>query len=244
MQQHNQVSWSKYLIVFLITLGLFFSAWYLSNTFSNKKLKELQSIQDNISLDLLSSETQFDLLGDLDCSQISNSVLSQELNDLSQKIEYSETNLGKSDEVIRLKKLYSLLEIKDYLLMKRMSEKCGQKNVFIFYFYTTKENCSECVKQGYVLTALREKYPALRVYSFDYGLDLSVISTLIHLYKIEDTKLPAIVSDRNVYTGFKSVEEIETLIPKLKDTLPVETTTKATDSSKQSTSSKSTTTGQ
>jgi hypothetical protein len=104
--------------------------------------------------------------------------------------------------------------------MKEISERCGQKTVFILYFYTTSDNCSECVRQGYVLTELRKKYPGLRVYSFDYGLNLAAIETLISIYNIEDTKLPAIVSDRKVYTGYRSVEAIEALIPKLKEILP------------------------
>ena len=106
-----------------------------------------------------------------------------------------------------------------------MSFSCGQKSVFVLYFYTTSDNCSECVKQGYALTALKEKYPALRVYSFDYGLKLSAIETLEKIYHIKDTELPAMVSYGNVYTGFHSVEDVEKLIPKLKDTLPVATST-------------------
>jgi hypothetical protein len=219
--------WKKYLIVFFITLGLFLTAIYASEKIAGKKLNELKAIQDNISIDLLSSETQYALLNELDCSQVSpNSVLSEELNNISKKIEYSENNIGKSDELTRLKQSYSLLEIKDYLLMKELASRCGQKSVFVLYFYTTSENCSECVKQGYALTALKEKYPALRVYSFDYGLNVSAVETLEKIYHIKDTELPAMVSYGKVYTGFHTVEDVEKLIPKLKDTLPVATSTK------------------
>jgi hypothetical protein len=229
----NKNNLSKYIIVFLITLGLFVTVFYVSNTLTNKKLSELTTIQNNISTDLLSAETQYSLLGELDCSQVSNSVLSDQLNELSKKIDYLESSSGKSDELTQLEKQYSLLEIKDYLLMKAITKRCGQKSVFILYFYTTSENCSECVKQGYVLTDLREKYPALRVYSFDYGLNLSAVETLIKVYNIEDTKLPALVSDGNIYTGFHSVEDIEKLIPKLKDTLKVVPVTKSADTVNQ-----------
>ena len=157
-------------------------------------------------------------------------MLSDELNDISKKIEYSDNNLDKSEQLTQLKESYSLLEIKDYLLMKELANRCGQKSVFVLYFYTTSDNCSECVKQGYALTALKEKYPGLRVYSFDYGLNLSAVETLEKIYNIKDTELPAIVSSTNVYTGFHSVEDIEALIPKLKDTLA--TSTSATTTTK------------
>ena len=228
----RNIDWRKYVIVFFITLSLFVLALYLSNVLSNKKLSELKTIQDNISIDLLSSETQYSLLNDLDCSQVSpNSVLSDELNDISKKIEYSDNNLDKSEQLTQLKESYSLLEIKDYLLMKELANRCGQKSVFVLYFYTTSDNCSECVKQGYALTALKEKYPGLRVYSFDYGLNLSAIETLEKIYDIKDTELPAMVSSGKVYTGFHSVEDIEKVIPTLKDMLATSTTMEATTTS-------------
>lgn len=230
IEQKNNIDWKKYVIVFFLTLTLFLLALFASNTLNNKKLSDLQTIQDNISIDLLSSETQYSLLGDLDCSQVSpNSLLSDELNDLSKKIEYSESSIGKSDDLTRLKESYSLLEIKDYLLMKELASRCDQKSVFILYFYTTSDNCSECVKQGYALTSLKEKYPALRVYSFDYGLNLSAVETLEKIYGIKDTLLPAIVSDGKVYTGFHNVDDIEKLIPKLKTILPVENMASTTE---------------
>ncbi len=220
-QSYNQngAGWSKYVVVFLITLAIFATIFYVSSALTKKKVAELDTIQNNIATDLLSAETQYSLLGDLDCSQVSNSVLSDQLNELSRKIEYLESSSGKTDELTQLEKQYSLLEIKDYLLMKEITKRCGQQSVFILYFYTTSDNCSECVKQGYVLTDLREKYPALRVYSFDYGLNLSAVETLIKIYGIKDTELPALVSDRKVYTGVHSVEDIEKLIPTLAATL-------------------------
>jgi len=74
-----------------------------------------------------------------------------------------------------------------------------------------------------VLTALRDKYPELRVYSFDFSTDLSAVRSMLDIFKIEDTKLPALVIDDNVLTGFQSVEELESRIKesfKLQETKP------------------------
>src|ERR1700740_3532513 len=105
----NHIDWKKYLIVFLITTGLFLTAIYLSNYFGNKKINELKAIQDTISIDILSSETQFSLLSDLSCKNISDSVLSSELGELGSKLEWSQSNLGATPEVTYLRKYYSLL---------------------------------------------------------------------------------------------------------------------------------------
>jgi thiol-disulfide isomerase/thioredoxin len=204
----NHIDWKKYLIVFLITLGLFFTASYVSNYFGNKKIDQLQGIQDQIAIDILSSETQFSLLSELSCKNISDSVFSSELSELGTKLEWSESNLGDTEEVSYLKKYYSLLQIKDYLLAKKISDRCKVKSAFILYFYTTAENCTLCREESLVLSKLRAEYPELRVYSFDYSTDLSAVKAMIEIYKIKDTELPALVIDGDVLTGFHEVEEL------------------------------------
>lgn len=203
------IDWKKYVIVFLITLGLFGFASYLSSYFGDKKISELNLIQDEIAIDILSSETQFSLLKDLSCKNLANYAFSAELEELGGKLSWSQENLGANREVENLRKYYSLLEIKDYLLLKNISERCKVKYAFILYFYTTAENCSECERQSVVLSTLREKYPELRVYSFDYSTDLSAVRAMLQIYKIEDTKLPAVILDDELLTGFRPIEELE-----------------------------------
>lgn len=214
---NNSTDWKKYLIVFFITLGLFLTASYLSSYFSTKKVNELKNIQDNIAIDILSSETQFSLLSELSCKNVDTGGLSSELHELGQKLAWGEENLGKTEDVKYLKKYYSILQIKDYLLMKKITERCGVKSAFILYFYTTLENCSECEKQGLVLSNLKDKYPDLRIYSFDYSIDLSPVRSMLDIYKIEDTKLPALVLDDEVYTGFSEKDFLEEKITKAFD---------------------------
>jgi hypothetical protein len=220
MHQHEPNDWKKYVIVLFITSTIFISGLWLSNYLSNKKINQLKSIESSISLDLMSSETQFDLLQELSCKDIATAnVLSSELNSLADKISYSENNIGLENvDVISLKKSYSILEIKDYLLMKRITERCGEKSIFILYFYKN-DKCDDCTKQGYVLTALKEKYPDLRVYSFDYNLDLSAIRAMTSIYKVTDN-LPAIVINGKVYNGLQSLEEIEKTFPQLETIKP------------------------
>ena len=211
---NNKIDWKKYLIVFLITVGLFLTASYLSNYFGNKKIDQLKLIQNKISIDILSSETQFSLLSELSCKNISDSVYTPELGELGNKLEWSQNNLGAAEEVSYLKKYYSLLQIKDYLLSKKISERCGVKSAFILYFYTTLDSCTLCEKQGLVLTSLREKYPELRVYSFDYSTKLSAVEAMLQIYKIKDTELPAVVLDDELLTGFHGIDELDRRVQK------------------------------
>ena len=210
------MEWKKYVYTFLITAIIFVTAIFVSNYFSQKKINEIQNIESQISVDILSSETQFSLLSELSCKEIGNSSLTKEIGELSDKLSYTEESRGSSDtEVINLKKYYSLLEIKDYLLGQKIFERCGKKTLSIIYFYSNKGGCPDCQKEGFVLTKLRADYPDLRVYSFDYDLDLSAIRAIVSIYKIEGN-LPALLIDDNVHYGFQSVDDIKGIIPDLK----------------------------
>lgn len=206
----------KYLVAFLITALIFGTAVLASAILNDKKVEDVRSIENRVALDILSSETQFALLAETSCRDIGPGFLSKELGPLGERLSYAENQSGfNDDDVDSLKRSYFLLEIKDYLLMKRLTEKCGIRPTFILYFYSTEERCEECEKMGYVLTALRDKYPDLRVYSFDYFYDVGAISTLTSIYKVKP-QLPAIIVNGLPYYGFKTVEELEAQVPALR----------------------------
>ena len=225
----------KYLFTFFVTVAIFTTAFFASNFFSQKRVENVKFIQDNIAIDILSSETQFDLLKEVSCQNVGYSILSVELNTLGDKLSHTENERGETDQdVVYLKKYYSLLQVKDYLLSKKLAEKCGavKKPVFVIYFYSNEGDCPDCKREGYVLTRLKEKYPELRVYSFDYNLDLSVIDSLKAIYRIEKA-LPALVVEDKVYTGYKSIEEMEDLLPDTLKSTDTASSTSATTSSKK-----------
>src|SRR3989344_5866506 len=207
----------KYVITFVITAAIFGTAIFVSNILSQKKLEDVRAIENRVALDILSSETQFALLEETSCKDISPGFLSKELGSLGGKLVYAENQTGFDvSDIEYLKRSYFLLEIKDYLLMKRLTVKCGIKPTFILYFYSTEDSCEECQKMGYVLTALRDKYPDLRVYSFDYHFDLGAIDTLVSIYKV-GSDLPALIINGQNYYGFHSIEDLEETVPALKE---------------------------
>lgn len=209
----KKTNWTKYIISLVITAGIFGVVFFVSNLANQKRVEEMIMIQQKITIDLLSSETQFALLKEASCTQDVSSMLTSEINRLSERLGYMEEQFGATNkDVINLKMNYSLLLIKDYLLLGELSKKCNYKPTVIMYFYNT--TCEECRKQGYVLTALREKYPDVRVYAFDADLPLSAIKTLIDMYHI-GSPYPALILNDRVVHGYKTIEEIEQLVPEL-----------------------------
>ncbi len=209
---HKYRHWKTSVIALLITLGIFSVVIFISRYATDQKIKTIQTAQDMIALDIASSETQFSLLSEMSCKNIGASSLSGELRSMEARISYAETNkITSKEELLRLKKSYFLLEIKDFLLLRKINERCGQTTVPIIYVYTT--DCSDCVKQGYVLTALQEKYSKVRVYSFDNTVQLSALQALLAVYSIKGNDFPMMVVGDKTYTGVRTLDEMETKIP-------------------------------
>ena len=211
----EKTDWLKYFYTFVITALIFITAIYISNYFGNQKMSQLKTTEDKISLDILSSETQFSLLAESSCKNIGDNTLSREVSQLGDRLSYTEEKVGSDDpDFQNLKTYYSILEIKDYLLMKKIVEKCKDKTAFILYFYSNK-SCNDCQNEGYVLTKLHELYPQIRIYSFDYDFDIPTIETLKSIYNIEN-KLPAMFINGKIQYGLKTIDEIKKVIPETK----------------------------
>lgn len=198
-----------------ITLVISGTVVYAVNYLNRARVAELGSIENQISIDTLSLDTQFSLLEAAPCdSAASSTTLTGELTDLGNRLSYTENQLGSDNaQVVQLKKQYSLLEIRDYLITKQLAAACGTKPVIVLYFYSNAGDCSDCDKAGYALSYLRTTYPSLRVYSFDYNLDLGALKTLVTVTKVKDN-LPAFVVNGKYSYGFTSLADFEKQFPK------------------------------
>ncbi len=203
------------LIALGITIALAGTVAYTVNYLNRARISELSTIEDQISIDTLSLDTQFSLLEAAPCDSVASSTtLTGELADLGSRLSYAESQLGTNNpQVVRLKDQYSLLEIRDYLITKQLAAACGSKPVVVLYFYSNAGDCGNCDKAGYALSYLRNTYPSLRVYSFDYNLDLGALKTLIAVTKVRDI-LPAFVVNGKQYYGFTSLSDLEKQFPK------------------------------
>lgn len=212
MNFFDKYKWSKYVLTLVLTVGIFTSAVFLSSYINQRKLQNIRNLQDRVATDILSSETQFDLVQDLSCEDVEGAYLSKDMSDLADRITYTEENGTSPADSLELKKQYSILEVKDFVISKQIAERCNNLPITILYFYTDKATCPDCVKQGYVLDAIRSQFKAVRIYSFDSRLDLTTIKALKSAYGVGE-QLPAVVVDGITFNGFKSLDEIKALLP-------------------------------
>ncbi|MDO8742005.1 MAG: hypothetical protein Q7J45_00505 [bacterium] len=199
-----------------ITVALTGTVAYTVNYLNRMRVAELSAMEDKLAIDILSLDTQFSLLSAAPCdSSASSTTLINELSDVGARLAYAESQLGSDNlQVIRLKDQYSLLEIRDYMITKQLAAACGTKPpVTVLYFYSNAGDCPDCDKAGYALSYLHDTYPSLRVYSFDYNLDLGALKTFIAVTKVQNS-LPAFVINNKQIYGFTSLADLEKQFPK------------------------------
>ena len=203
------------LIALLITVLLIGTVAFAISYLNRARIAELGAIEDQLSIDTLSLDTQISLLEVAPCdSATSTASLAGDLADLGARLSYAESQLGSDNaQVIRLKERYSLLEIRDYLITKKLAEACGTKPVTVLYFYSNAGDCADCDNAGYALSYLHDTYPRLRVYSFDYNLDLNALKTFITIANVRGP-LPAFVINGKPSSGFTSFADLEQRFPK------------------------------
>ncbi len=204
----------KYFIVFLITASMFLSAFYITGKINDARVKNLNNVQERLSLNILSTETRFALLKEASCESLREGShfeigITQELNSLAKKIKFFESELDPQSEVLALlKERYALLQIKDYLLVQELSKKCNYNIATILYFYNS--HCSDCRKQSLVLDALREAYPYVRVYWLDASLHTLVMNTVKEMFSVK--KYPSMLIGQKLYTGFVAYDDLAKII--------------------------------
>jgi len=207
----KKISKSKYIIVLVLTLLVFASGFILGNYVSSFRLNYIEDIERELRTDIMSIEIEDLMLAEAPCRKANSTSLTDILYRTGEKLDFMEARLGKSDEnVLRLKEYYFLLELRHWLLQKKEIKECNLSKDIILYFYSNLEDCGTCEEQGFILDYLRKKKKeGLSIYSFDINLALN---TLKRLYNIENEKSPIVIVNDNYAKGFRSKDEIESIL--------------------------------
>ncbi|MFH1470725.1 MAG: hypothetical protein ABIF01_03180 [Candidatus Micrarchaeota archaeon] len=142
------------------------------------------------------------------------SELSRKTEEYGDKLNYMENQVGKFDsKVMSLKSDYSLMQMRNYLLLKDLDENCGSKHLTILYFYTN-EDYSPKTDQGIALADALAGLPEIRgktrIYHFDVNVRNSVVDALKEQYGI--TIAPTIIINGKKYEGYRGAEECKGIL--------------------------------
>lgn len=160
-----------------------------------------------------SLEEIFGISFENNCS-IANSVFQNLNTELINSLKLVESfgNNIQTDDFKNIYSLYVLDNLNFWLFFERFGAPCEVDKASILYFYSF-DDCPSCKDQSNVLTKLRinsEKTLLVFPLNLDFVGDEPFVSTLVDHFNISE--LPSVVIGREVYSGFKSENEIRDVI--------------------------------
>lgn len=130
----------------------------------------------------------------------------RETTEFGVKIDALEHSQGPTNQnVLKLKREYTLKQVRDYLLSQKINAECGVNTQTMLYFYS--RDCPQCIQQGLVGPPLKRDHPELLIYALDASLDMPAVNALMQIHGI--TKYPTLVLNGEKLQGFHSKEQIE-----------------------------------
>ena len=213
--KRKEFSKTKFFLALTLTTLIFIIGIIFGNAIADRKLSIIGDMEQDMRTEISAVELQYLLLAEDPCSSmIDYTPLTDELYNIAMHLDHMENSLGEDNkDVIRLKNYYSTLQIKHWLLMKKMKNECSTNSTLIIYFYDTMEACPECEQQGFILTYLRKKYPDVYIYALNTNLDNAAIRTLKSMYSIDST--PSLIIDDEQIEGLQTKD---TLLKKINQT--------------------------
>lgn len=208
--KRKKISAQKTVLVLLLTIIIFSAGILLGNHNTTKKFSAVTDLSDELRLETLGIEVEYDILAENICENEDVLYLTTELFEISEKVDFMENEIGSNNEqVIQLKKQYFVLEARHWILAKKRVQDClgnnkGMNNTIVLYFYSNKGDCPQCPEQGAVLTHLHRKYEGMKIYSFDININSPIVRVLKDLYEIRT--VPGLVINDELHEGYLDVD--------------------------------------
>jgi len=209
--ERREVRKVKYFIVFVITTLIFLVGIWMGQILSDFRFGNLEDAQMDLRTQTATLETQYLLIAQNPCLLLDSDKLGEELYEMGEKLGHMEENYGEdSKDVARLKEYYSLLELRHWLFLEQIKSKCKENDfTSVLYFYSNVD-CKKCGEQGYVLTFLKEKNPALKIYSFDVNIENPALDWIEDSYRIKE--VPTLIINGEKYEGFMNEDRFNEAI--------------------------------
>jgi len=201
-----------FIVAVVLSIIIYFLG-VLSGLYANKliekkvelDLDQLKGEIDVASLDLknmlLLQELSKEMTDECRFSELYLGKLRQQLEQvywkkLPSRLEAYELQGGVTEEYTTLKREYTRILIRMWLIAKNIYEKCHSDLIPILYFYSS--NCTSCVEQGQIFDQLKvrveEKGKSLVVFPIDVNFDDDSVYLLKEYYNISSVP-SAVIQD-------------------------------------------------
>ncbi len=211
-------SWRTYSVAFVFSAFLFLAGIFvglqLSSQVSAQFAQQAEELRSNtreleVLLLLVSSASGG---GTRFCSALLEQAraLDERTTDFGLRLDALEKSRGRLDAGVQsLKRDYSIMQVRDYLVFEQISRACNQPLSQIVFFYSN-EGCPACSEQGAVLRELKRANPAVLVYALDVDIGTPITRALTQALEINS--YPAMLVDGRVVSGLKNQQELLALL--------------------------------
>ncbi len=207
------------IFAFFLVIIIFLLGFLFSNYISSLRLEHFRETQEISLYNIIGLDVSEQIIKDL-CS-INDSELWKEKVELGRKLTALENKKGKNDkEVLRIKEIYEIIEIKTLILLERIKKECNQSFNIILYFYSNKQNAQACEDQGKILDTIvyehnekRNKKGIIYVFAFSIESNNPASRSLRNKYGIKNA--PSLVIDGILLDGYQEKQDIERFLDNL-----------------------------
>lgn len=129
---------------------------------------------------------------------------------LPSKLEVYEKYSEIQPEYVKLKRDYTLLSIRTWLLSLDVKEECGEEIIPALYFYS--RDCDSCIDQSFVLDNLNKENPHFSAFIVDFNLDEPIVKIIKDVYDVKE--VPSFIINEKLYSGYQDLEQMKRIISK------------------------------
>jgi len=176
-----------------------------------KEIYDYNQNLENIQLEQLYLTTH---QGELSCKILISTIDEMHENlgyfwsKLPSKLEVYEKYSEIQPDYIKLKRDYTLLSIRTWLLSLDVKKKCGGEIIPALYFYS--RDCDSCIDQSYVLDNLKKENPNFSAFIVDFNLDEPIVKIIKNVYNV--TEVPSFIINDKLYSGHQNLEQMKKII--------------------------------
>jgi len=197
--------------ILLYSLGILTGFFVQKSTvdYTEERIDSLQRRVENLQLEYVYLNTLGERLS-CDSTSILVDDATKEVWSIGRELVSLDRSSQKTKKFESLKRDYSLLSVRAWILNTYLNDKCKKNTAIVLYFYSVP--CDECIEQGHILDALRENYfkENLTIFVLDSNIDEAIVQTLKKTYNINKT--PAIVIGNSTYLGLIEKDRLQETI--------------------------------
>ncbi len=211
-------NWRTYSVAFVFSVVLFSAGIFIGLQLSSQVSAEFASQAEQLRAGTRDLEVLLLLVSSANSggTRLCPALLSQaraldaRTTDFGVSLDVLEKSRGRLDVGVQsLKRDYSVMQVRDYLLFNQISSSCAAPLHQIVFFYTN-DGCADCVEQGAILRGYKRLHPDVLIYSLDVDIGTPITQALTQAFAI--TSYPSMLVDGKSVSGIRDGAGLDLLL--------------------------------